>query len=124
MPINYKINKEQRLISAVGSGVITAKDVIDHLESLASDEKYIAPMKKIVDYRNIENIIISQDEATIIASRKKEYIKSFAGEKCAFVSPGDLTFGKSRVHQALVDSADINTHVFRTMEEAKEWLNV
>jgi len=38
------------------------------------------------------------------------------------VSPGDVTYGLSRVHQALVDSADLSTGVFRRIEEAWDWL--
>lgn len=124
MPIKYDILEEQNLILATGSGVVTAKDVISHLDSLATEDKYIAPMKKLVDYRTIESIIISPDEAEIIAQRKKELSNKFSNEKCAFISPGDLTFGTARVHQALVESVDINTAVFRNIEEALEWLGV
>jgi hypothetical protein len=46
------------------------------------------------------------------------------GERCAFVSPVDLTYSVSRVHQALVDNTDINTEVFRQIEDALEWLGV
>ena len=124
MPIEYDIIEENKLVLAMGSGVITAKDIISHLDSLASDNKYIATMKKLVDYRTIESISISPNEASVIARKKKELINCFSGEKCAFVSPGDLTFGTARVHQALVDSADLNTAVFRSIEEAQEWLDV
>jgi len=41
---------------AIGSGVVTANDVISHLDSLAADNNYIAPMKKLVDYRTIGSI--------------------------------------------------------------------
>lgn len=124
MPIKYDIIEEQKLILATGYGVVTANDVISHLDSLATEKKYIAPMKKLVDYRTIEGIIISPDEADIIARRKDELHNKFSNEKCAFISPGDLTFGTARVHQALVESVDINTAVFRTIEEALEWLDI
>jgi len=48
----------------------------------------------------------------------------FSGEKCAFVAPKDVTFGTSRVHQALVKGADLNTAVFRNIEDALGWLDV
>ena len=81
-------------------------------------------MKKLVDYRTIESIIISPEEADIIARRKDELNNKFSNERCAFISPGDLTFGTARVHQALVESVDINTAVFRNIEEALEWLDI
>ncbi len=124
MPIKYDIIAGKNIVMAVGSGDISATDIIKHLETLAADEKYIAPMKKLVDYRTIQSINISQDEAQIIAQTKTNLNEIFSGEKCAFVSPGDLTYGTSRVHQALTDGTDINTQVFRNFEEALDWLEI
>ena len=123
MPIEYDIIEDKQLILAKGSGVVTGSDVIRHLDTLAADDKYTMPMKKLVDYRTIDSIRISSEEAGLIA-QKKSLINKFTGERCAFVSPEDLTYGTSRVHQALVESADINTAVFRRIEEALEWLDV
>ena len=124
MPIEYDIIEDKQLILAEGSGVVTGSDVIRHLDTLAADDRYTMPMKKLVDYRTIDSIRISSEEADLIAQKKKSLINKFTGEKCAFVSPEDLTYGTSRVHQALVESADINTAVFRRIEEALEWLDV
>ena len=124
MPIKYDIIKKTKLVMAVGSGVVTANDILDHLKSLAEDNSYIAPMKKLIDYRNVESLNVSSEEAPLIVQRKNALAKKFAGEKCAFVSPGDLTFGTARVHQALADGADIDTEVFRSIEEAINWLDI
>jgi hypothetical protein len=124
MPIRYEILKNTNIIFAVGHGVVTAQDVLDHLGKLAEDNGYKAPMKKLVDYRSIESIRISAPEAEIIAKKKKELAATFAKEKCAFVAPGDLAYGTSRVHQVLIESANIDTEVFRSIGEALEWLNI
>ena len=81
-------------------------------------------MKKLVDYRAIESITLSPGESEMIAERKGVLADKFSNEKCAFVSPGDLTFGTARVHQALIEGTDIYTAVFRKIEDALEWLDV
>ena len=124
MAIEYEIIDDKRLVIAKGSGVVTGNDVIRHLDTLVADERYIAPMKKLVDYRFIKTMQVSNEEAYGIARKKERLSKKFAGERCAFVSPADLTFGASRVHQALIDGADIDTAVFRRIEDALEWLDV
>ena len=124
MPIEYDIIEDKQLVLAKGSGVVTGNDVIRHLEGLAADNRYAAPMKKLVDYSSINNINISSEEADAIALKKKSFSSKFRGEKCAFVSPGDLTYGTSRVHQALIQIDDIDTEVFRQIEEALDWLDV
>ena len=124
MPIEYDIVENKKLVVVKGSGVISANDVISHLEDLSMDNRYTAPMKKLIDYRSIDRKNIIAEEANVIAQKKRELSTIFSGERCAFVSPKDLTFGTSRVHQALIDGADINTMVFRRIEEASDWLDV
>ncbi|UCD65319.1 MAG: hypothetical protein JSW69_04605 [Deltaproteobacteria bacterium] len=124
MPIEYEIIEDQQLVLAKGSGVITGGDVVGHLDSLAADGKYKAPMKKLVDYRYIDDIRISSEEAVTIALKKDTFSKKFYGEKCAFVTPGERTYNTSRAHQALVNSTDIDTAVFREIKEALDWLDV
>jgi hypothetical protein len=124
MHIEYNIIMDKKLVMAKGSGVITGIDVIRHLEALAVDDRYKAPMKKLVDYRTIDSIRISLEEAYSIAQRKINLARIFRGERCAFVSPGALSYGSSKVHQALVDGAGLNTAVFRRIEDALEWLDV
>ena len=124
MPIEYDIIMDNKLILAKGSGVITGIDVIRHLDALAADNRYKAPMKKLVDYRTIDSIRISMNEAYSIAQKKIKLASIFKGERCAFVSPMDLSYASSRVHQALVDGTGLDTAVFRSIEDALEWLDV
>jgi len=125
MSIKYDIIMDKKLVLAKGSGVITGIDVIRHLDALSVDDRYKAPMKKLVDYRTIDSIRISLKEAYSIAQKKIKLASIFAGERCAFVSPMDLSYGSSRVHQALVDGASgLNTAVFKRIEDALEWLDV
>jgi hypothetical protein len=124
MAIEYKIIADKKLILAKGIGTVKGNDVLSHLEKLAADENYISPMKKLVDYRNIDNILISSEEAIAIAKKKKDLSERFKNERCAFISPGDLTYGTARVHQALVQGIDLNTEVFRSLHEALNWLDV
>ncbi len=124
MPIEYDIIVDKKLVLAKGSGVITGTDVLRHLDALAVDDRYKAPMKKLVDYRTIDSIRISLEEAYSIAQKKVKLAGTFTGERCVFVSPMDVTYGSSRVHQALVDGAGLKTAVFRRIEDALEWLGV
>ena len=80
MPVKYDIIAEKNLIIVVGSGVVTANDIISHLDRLAENNSYTAPMKKLVDYRTIEAIKILPAEAELIAHRKKELATKFTGE--------------------------------------------
>lgn len=124
MTIEYEIIEDKKLVLVKGSGVVTGTDVLNHLDALAADTKYAAPMKKLIDYRNIDSIRISSDEAHMIAYKKKSLLSKFAGEKVAFVSPKDAAYGTVRVHQTLLDDSGFETVVFRKIDEALKWLDV
>jgi hypothetical protein len=125
MPIEYDIIEDKKLVLVKGSGVITAIDVIEHLDRLVADNRYTSPMKKLVDYRLVEDIKITPEEAKGIAHKKQLLSRTiFLGERCAFVSPEDATYGTSRVHQALSESSSTNTKVFRQIENAVGWLDI
>ena len=124
MPIDFDILEDKKIVVAKGSGEVTGEDVLNHLDMLASDARYSAPMKKIIDYRDIVSLDISPEDAVTIALKKDTFRKEFRGEKCAFVSPGNATYNTSRIHQSLVNSSDINTAVFKKAEEALAWLDV
>jgi len=124
MPIEYHILKEKKLVIAKGSGVVTGTDIFEHLNSLAEDDRYSAPMKKLVDYRFIDSIEVTPNEASVIARKKILQESRFLDERCAFVAPDNLSYGTSRVHQALVESTDVEAEVFRKIEDALAWLDI
>jgi hypothetical protein len=124
MSIEYDIIADKKVVLAKGFGVITGADVMEHLVALAADDRYKAPMKKLVDYRSVHSVRISSEEAYSIARVKIKLARTFAGERCAFVSPKDDVYRSSQVHRALVDGIGLNTEVFRRIEDALEWLVV
>jgi hypothetical protein len=119
MPIEYNIIQDKNLILVKGSGIITGRDALNHLADLSKDDRYVSPMKKFIDYRLVQNITVTSDEAWQIADKKKALSTIFHGEKCAFVSPKDISFGASRMHQTLVEGADLSTEVFRNVEDGQ-----
>ena len=124
MTVEYKIIEEKKLVIVKALGTVTDKEILDYLDNLASDERYIAPMKKLVDFSLTEKVAKTYVGAVDVANRKKRHNEKFIGEKCAFVAPSDLTYGMSRMHQALMEETGGNIEVFRRIEQALEWLDV
>jgi len=124
MPVRYKIIESKKLVYAVGSESLTLSDLLKHLDALAADPKYKAPMKKIVDYRNATIKKLTMNEADIFTSKKTRLKKLFLGEKCAIVTNNDADFGMSRSHGTKIEQAEIDTMVFRELNEALVWLDI
>lgn len=123
MPVQYKIIESKHLVYAVGSGLLTLPDLLSHLDDLAADPQYKAPMKKIVDYRNATINKLTMNEADIFTSKKARLKKLFLGEKCAIVT-NNVDFGMSRSHGTKIEKADIDTMVFRDINKALDWLDI
>lgn len=124
MAIEYEIIEEKHLVIAKGTGVVTGDDVINHLNTLAADARYVAPMKKLVDYRAIESMKQSHGQILMISQKKQTLEDRFAGERCALVAPKDLTFGIARMHQSFINTPALDIEVFRRIEDALAWLDV
>jgi len=124
MPIKYKILKNRKFVYAVGEGQISFDDLLQHVNELAEDPKYVSPMKKLVDYRNATIANLTTEEANKFTDKKAQHIDIFRNEMCAIVTDKDLDFGMSRVHGAHIESSNIDTSVFRTIKDALLWLQV
>ena len=83
-------------------------------------------MKKLIDYRHVNNVDLSMTESESFAQVKAELSDSFSGEKCAIVAPKDVTFGTARIHDSLIEMKEpnIETEVFREFDQALDWLDV
>ena len=121
MPIEYRIRGD--VVYVAGTGVVTAADLADHLDSLRRDPAYRSPMKKIVDYRSGRVLEVSTEEIQRIARLKLRLKEAFEGERCAFLVNADMDFGLSRMHGALVEE-HLDSAVFREIPPALEWLGV
>jgi hypothetical protein len=124
MPVRYKIIESKKLVYALGSDTVTLSDLMSHMDELSHDPNYKAPMKKLVDYRQITHLDLSMEESELFAIKKAELKETFHKEKCAIVATKDINYGTARVHNALIDSSGIETAVFRDLNKALAWLEI
>ena len=124
MPLRYKIVEGKKLVYVIGTGMVTFYELMHHIEKLSQDPNYNAPMKKLIDYRQIKYLDLSMQEQEVFAQKKAEFNTSYIGEKCAIVVPTDVGFGIARIHGALMDDSNIDTMVFRDVNEALNWLGI
>lgn len=124
MPLTYIILPEENLVSVKGTGVVDYDQLVDHLESLAADPQYQAPMKKLVDYRSLSVLALSKTETLKFNEIKEQYRHIFDGERCAVVSEKDLTFRTTRDHSKQIDAQIALTRVFKDISSALKWLKL
>jgi len=121
MPISSHIDQVKELTT------YTATDKLTFDEAMAEVKMfYNLPTKNVVwDLNGVSELNISSDEVREIASFNPRYENlSRINGKTAIVAPKDLTFGISRMFQAMSEYVDapFTVMIFRTMGEAQEWL--
>jgi len=124
MPFKYEIIESKKLLYAKATGKVTFSELMNHLDEVCQDPKYKAPMKKLVDYRQIKKMDISMDEQERFAEKKASVNELFSGEKCAIVAPSNFGFALARVHAELSESSNRYTSIFRDFNEGLKWLSI
>ena len=104
-------------------GIITIEDLIQANDQIySSREKIMALKYQIWDFQKVKDLISTADDMRVLAAQDAEAAKLNPDMIIALISPWDLGFGMGRMWEAFVDQSNINTHVFRTREEAESWV--
>lgn len=125
MTITLKKDESKQMTIFTGSGEITFEEVRNAIVSFYEREGYT--QKVLWDLRDAVATGITSKQVDQIADLLKEYGGPLKGIRTAIVSSVDITFGLSRMLMALLESKEkgrkSRMQVFRTMEEAIEWLD-
>lgn len=119
MPAFYKIDKERRLVLSAVSGVFSQADVLAHQQKLLNDPDFDPSFSQIVDFNQVTDFKLSAEEIRLLAQRS---IFSPTARR-ALIMPSNLGYGLARMFEILrEDQGDVGTRVFRTLEEALDWV--
>ena len=106
----------------VGSGTVTGDELRRCNDQMYAPDRIHRLRYQLCDFREIVNLEVSSDDVRSIASQDNVAAAQNPDITIAIVANRSVTFGMARMWQAYVDEAPFNTHVIRTMEEARAWL--
>jgi len=121
MPIKYEIDPSRRLILTTADGVLTDTDVIGHKKALIADPAFQPGMLELSDVRDVNQLDVTPEGIRVFTSFDRAHDDQPG--RLAIVASEDFVFGMARMYQ-MSTTDDSNVGVFRSMEEAKEWLGV
>jgi hypothetical protein len=126
MPLDYHIDHGRRLVIATGRGTLTDQEVFGYQHEVWSHAD-VAGYDELVDMRGVEHIALpsaaSIRELAEFSAKMDTPIRS----KFAIVASDNLAYVLGRMYDAyrwLDDRSTKQVDVFRTMEEALEWLGI
>lgn len=122
MPIELQYRDRGAGVVFICIGVVTASDFDQANQEIYSAERVRTLRYQLIDFSDAERIEISADD-----TRRHAEMDRLAAERnpeiaIAIVGLSDVTFGISRMWQALTDEAKLQSRVFRSNREAARWL--
>ena len=112
MPVKYFIDRTARLVTTVFYGAFTDSDVWLLIDQLRKDPEYDPDFDELIDCTEVTENLVSAGTLSAVRSSSKP--------RRAVVASSAKNYGIARMFQALQTNQKIE--VFRTLEEAKEWL--
>jgi hypothetical protein len=120
MPITIEFPDGQSVVEIALVAPFKADEVIDASSTLTSDKRFAADSSLLVDCRSTDYVA---DTRTIRLLLQVILDKDLSeGHSIALVVSTDLQYGMGRVFASLAQVKGIKTQIFRSVEEAREWL--
>lgn len=122
--IEKRFEPEKSLTIFTVSGAVSADEFSRAIEEFY--EKGPVTNKVLFDLTDSFLDQLRSEEILGISRKSRHIPEQRVGGKTAIVAPSDLAFGLARMYEFSSDPADIPfvIKVFRTMEEARKWLEI
>jgi len=125
MPLTHKVLKDQRLVLIIGSDVVLADDIIANRQGLLNDPDFNRAFDALVDFTRVPDASLDLDS---IRSLSREPLFSPASKIAVVIalSGSEALFAIAQRYETYreVSAMGDRLRVFRTFEQAREWLGL
>lgn len=121
MPISVEYDDDKKIIHTKADGVIKFNDINSYFLSIGElnlKQNY----RVLADYSNATLELSSNDINQMATRREQVDSNSISRVKIAVYCSQDLVFGIGRMYEALTDDEKYEIMIFRSYEEACNWL--
>lgn len=121
MPVQYQIDKANRIIRTRCTGMVTIEEVLDHFRVLERDPECPDRVDVLLDLRE-ETSIPERANLQKITDEIRRIRGRVQFGTCAIVACTDALFGMLRMFEVFAEQCFRKSCVFRTADEAEIWL--
>jgi len=127
MPLDYRIDRERRVVFATAPRILTEEDVFAYQREAWSHGEF-AGYDEVVDLGLVEELVLSSgDRVRALADLASSMDVPGVSSRVAIVAPHDLAYGFARMfetYRAMGQTGSKVVSVFRSMLAALEWLGI
>ena len=122
MTVNITHDKDNDILVVTVVGELSLASLAEAAQQIVSTDKHAPNISALWDLRQADTSNIDQHFLkSLVALRENQY-KEREGAKLALVANSDLKYGLSRMYEMLSSDLPQSMHVFRTINDAKDWL--
>jgi hypothetical protein len=122
MPVQCSLEGDRLTMEFVGT--YEPQEIVRRFLEAMGDPSCPVPVSLLVDVSRSESLATRPaEEVRQVAQFLGPYAHRIGG-RCAVIAPKDVHFGMSQVGATHSRNVGIDARVFRTKDEAREWLNV
>jgi hypothetical protein len=120
VPAHFNVDSKRRLVTVRFGSEVTIQDVVQYLESLKADPAFEPDFLELVDLTQVMSSEVDFQAAMMLAHEVDPFSRK---ARRAFVAPRAATFRTILIYQT-ARGDDGSIAVFRTIAEAKHWLDI
>ena len=124
MPFESTERQEHDLVITRPYGRITNDELPAYYRERLEAGTLRPDMRELVDGRSIDVFEVDARGQVDLVRLLKEHRDRLEGIRWAFIAPTELAFGMFRMFEAQKSDLPFETAVFRSADEAAEWLGV
>jgi len=124
MPITKQFDSTKILTTFKCDGDLSFREIVGSMKDFYGGIDNPPTKKLIWNLRNATIWSLTMEELKAIAQLSVENEGLMKGGKTAVVAPKDIDFGLARIYQAHTVGSERELMVFRTLDEAKEWMDL
>lgn len=123
MPHSIAFNQELGVIVLRAKGSVDVAEIEGAFDELVDVPGFKEGLNLIVDFRGSDTPITTV-ELRRLAVYAERTDAQWGDTKWSFLASDDVTFGLSRMFMALTSKHQVETHVFRDIDAANDWLGL
>jgi hypothetical protein len=123
MPLTHRVLKEQRLVIIVGSDVVGADDITANRQALLSDPDFDRSFDALVDFTRVPDASLDLESIRTL-SRDPLFSRASKIAAVPAVSGSAGLFAIAQRYETYREVSEMGDRlrIFRTLEQAREWL--
>lgn len=105
------------------SGIVDFEEIRNVFDELVQIPSFREGLSLVADFRNSDTPLTA-DEVRKLANYALRTDGKWGATKWALIASKDRTFGLARMYLALTADYQVTTHVFRSAQDADNWLGL